>query len=446
MSAQRDIRIEVPVLARVEGEGALELVARDGHIDELRLRIFEPPRYFEKFLEGRSYTEVLDTVARICGICPVAYQMSAVQALEQIFGVEVAPEVVALRRLMYCGEWLQSHALHIHLLALPDFLGFDNGIALAGQHPEAVRRGLRLQRLGNDLIKLFGGRSVHPVGLAVGGFHRAPDRSRAADLLDELRAALPAALELISFTGSLGLPADDQDFTSVSLRQAGEYPMYHGHLISDQGLDIPIESFLDYFEETHVAHSTALYAYMQGKPYLVGPLARLNLNLDQLSAPARKALEATGVAFPSRNMFHSIIARAVEIHEAILEAIRLLEDYTRRTTPLEPARMPVHVRAGVGYGATEAPRGLLWHRYTVDEQGLIQAAQIVPPTAQNQARIEDDLRQSLQNFGLHHPDDALRLRGETVIRNYDPCISCATHFLRVHVERIDSTQSTCELQ
>lgn len=431
MTENRDIRIEVPVLARVEGEGALELTASGGRIETLRLRIFEPPRYFEKFLEGRGPQEVLDVVARICGICPVAYQMTAVQALEQAFGMQASPYVTRLRRLMYCGEWLQSHALHIHLLALPDFLGFDNAITMAAKHPDAVRRGLRLQRLGNDLIRLFGGRSVHPVGMRVGGFHRAPNPERAAAVLAELREALEDAQAMVAFTASLELPDDEQDFVSVALRHESEYAMYSGRIVSDRGLDLPVENYLDRFQESHVAHSTALYAHLDGQPYLVGPLARLNLNHDQLSPPVKAALEATGLSLPSRNMFHSVIARAVEIHEIVLEAIRLIESLDSS----EPASVPMTPGAGVGCGATEAPRGLLWHRYELDHEGKVLSAQIVPPTAQNQARIEDDLKRSLEAFGLHNDDDALRLRGETVIRNYDPCISCATHFLKVRVER-----------
>jgi len=436
VSELRDIRIEVPVLARVEGEGALELVASGGRIETLRLRIFEPPRYFEKFLEGREPQEVLDIVARICGICPVAYQMTAVQALEQALGMEVAPHVARLRRLMYCGEWLQSHALHIHLLALPDFLGFDNAIAMANQHPEAVRRGLRLQRLGNDLIRLFGGRSVHPVGIRVGGFHGAPNRARAQTLLQELRAALADAEALVAFTAALNLPDDPQDFISVALRHANEYPILSGRIVSDHGLDLAVDDFPDHFRESQVAHSTALYAHLDGAPYLVGPLARLNLNHDRLSPPARAALNATGIRFPSGNVFHSVIARAVEIHEVVLEAIRLLEtEALRPEVPVSNVEQYTTRAPGYASAATEAPRGLLWHHYEMDTAGKVLSARIVPPTAQNQARIEEDLKHSLEALGLHHDDDSLRVRGETVIRNYDPCISCATHFLRLRVDR-----------
>ncbi|WP_006786889.1 Ni/Fe hydrogenase subunit alpha [Thiorhodospira sibirica] len=431
MTELRDIRIEVPVLARVEGEGALELEARNGKIEHLRLRIFEPPRYFEKFLEGRSYQAVLDIVARICGICPVAYQMSAVQAIEQAFGVTPSAWVTDQRRLMYCGEWLQSHALHIHLLALPDFLGFDNGIAMAAKYPEEVKRGLRLQRLGNDIIALFGGRSVHPIGVRPGGFHHNLNPEQLARCLEGLRTALPDARALVGWTAGLSLPDDQQDFTNVALRHASEYAMYSGRVISDQGHDLAVDEYERHFRELHEAHSTALYSLLDGRPYLVGPLARLNLNHDQLSPAAQQALAETGWQLPSRNMFHSIIARAVETYEVVLEAIRLLENHQPTDTPY----VVCEPRAGEGFGATEAPRGLLWHHYRFSEDGKVLHARIVPPTAQNQARMEEDLRQSLEAFGLHHEDDAIRLRGETVIRNYDPCISCATHFLTLKMRR-----------
>lgn len=427
----RELSIRVPVLARVEGEGALDLDIQDAQITGLKLRIYEPPRLFEKFLEGREYHEVPDMVARICGICPVAYQMSAVRGLEQLFGVDPGPWVSAMRRVFYCGEWIQSHALHIHLLAAPDFLGFNSGPEMASQYPDEVRRGLRLQELGNQLIRLLGARSVHPVGARVGGFHGAPAREQVGALSERLKAALPEAAALIEWTASLPLPEEEQDFCSVALRHASDYPMAEGAIASDQGLDIQVNEYEQHVEEFHVPYSTALHATLHGKPYLVGPLARLNLNLDRLPEPVREVLDRAGIPFPSRNMFHSIVARAVELYLALVEAIRLLEQYRLPQAPF----VPVTPRAGTGFGCTEAPRGLLWHRYETDDQGVILRARIVAPTSQNQARIEEDLRASLEHFGLERADDELRLRAETVIRNYDPCISCATHFLRLRVMR-----------
>jgi len=428
---ERTVQIHVPVLARVEGEGALHLRIRGGQIEELSLQIYEPPRLFEKFLEGRSYEEVPDMVARICGICPVAYQISPVNALEDAFGVEPGPWVQAMRRVLYCGEWIQSHCLHIHLLAAPDFLGYESVIAMARDHPQVVRRGLALQALGNDLMRLLGARSVHPIGVKVGGFHHAPHPAEAQAMAERLHAALADTQALVRWCASLAVPEDWQDFVSVAMGDAQQYPIERGRIIAGDGLAIDPAQYEQHFTEEQVAHSTALYSRYRGRAYLVGPLARLNLNRDRLAAPVQQLLAQTALAWPSRNMFHSIVARAIEVHFAVAEAARLLQDYT---LPSAPA-VAVTPRAGVGYGCSEAPRGLLWHRYRVDGDGRIVEARIVPPTSQNQARIEEDLRLSLQAFGLDHDDEQLRLHCEKVIRNYDPCISCATHFLRLGVQR-----------
>ena len=431
MSDKREINIRVPVLARVEGEGALSFSARHGRIEDLQLKIFESPRLFEKFLEGRDYHEVPDMVARICGICPVAYQMSAVQAIESIFNIEVTPWVQAMRRVMYCGEWLQSHSLHIHLLAAPDYLGYDSAIEMAKDHADIVQRGLRMQGLGNRLIALMGARSVHPVGVCVGGFHHAPSIAEVEMLYHELEQAIADADDLIAWTVALPLPEDQQEFVSVALSNDQHYAIEQGRVISSAGLNIANHEYEQHFAEHQVPHSTAFHSLLYGQPYLVGPLARLNLNTQQLPEVLRKLLETTGISFPSQNMFHSIIARAIEIRYAMGEAMRLLNDYQVPGT----SKQTVTPKAGIGYGCTEAPRGILWHRYEIDAAGKVVKANIVPPTSQNQARIEADLRNSLEAYGLQHSDDELRLHGEMVIRNYDPCISCATHFLKIKVER-----------
>ena len=427
----REIRLCVPVLARVEGEGALDLTVRDHRIETLRLRIFEPPRFFEKFLEGREYGEVPDMVARVCGICPVAYQMSAVQALESLFGVDPGPWVRAMRRVFYCGEWMQSHALHIHWLAAPDFLGYESAVGMAAAHAGVMRRGLALQSLGNALVKLLGGRSVHPVGARVGGFYAAPQAADVAALRERLVAALPDAEALVAWTAALPLPASDQDFVSVALRHPHDYPMNEGRIVASDGLDIPVPEYETHFTQRQEAYSTALFSALHGRAYLVGPLARLNLNADLLHPSAQAALARTGIGFPSRNTWHSIVARAVEIHEALLEAIELLADY--EPSPHPAVETPF--KAGTGFGATEAPRGLLWHRYELDDAGLVRRARLIPPTSQNQARIEEDLRSTLEALGVDREEDVLRKRAEMLIRSYDPCISCATHFLRVRVGR-----------
>ena len=427
----RTVSIRVPALTRVEGEGALELDVQDGRIAHLALRIFEPPRYFEKFLEGRPAEDVLDTVARICGICPVAYQMSEVLALEQALGVEVDPWVRAMRRVFYCGEWIQSHALHIHLLAAPDFLGYDSAIAMAKEHGELVRRGLRLQALGNAILAFFGGRSVHPVGARIGGFHRAPEPQAANELLRRLQGGLDDAAALAQWAAALDLPEDEQRFTLVSADKDpnGAYPMMGTELTSNLGLRIRAEHWEEHFRETHVPHSTALFCHLQVMPYLVGPLARLNLHHRGLHPATAKLLADAPLSLPSRNMFHSLPARALELHHALATATDLLAEYRFPERPY----IPYQARAGEGYGVTEAPRGTLWHHYALDHRGHVTRARIVPPTSQNQARMEEDLRQSLERFGLGQDEERLRLHSETVIRNYDPCISCATHFLKLKI-------------
>ncbi len=431
MSEGRSVDLKVPILARVEGEGALELEIRGDRLERIAFRIYEPPRLFEKFLEGRGFDEVPDIVARICGICPVAYQMSAVHAIESLFGCDPGPWVRELRRLLYCGEWIESHALHVHLLAAPDFFGHTSVAELAREHPEPVRRGLALQALGNEIIRLLGGRSVHPVGVKVGGFHRAPERRQVAELLQKVRRALPEAEAMVLWLAELELPSEPHDFEQVALSHPGEYAMNEGRIRSAGGLDIASDQFQEHFQEAQVPHSTAFHCHLDGVSYLVGPLARINLNRERLPGPVRELMARTGIDWPSRDMFHSAVARALEIFYALVEAERILAAYR----PDSPA-VEVTPRPGVGYGATEAPRGLLWHCYAFDEQGKVARAVIVPPTSQNQARIEADLRRSLEAFGLDRPDDQLLRHAERVVRNYDPCISCSTHFLRLDVRRL----------
>jgi coenzyme F420-reducing hydrogenase alpha subunit len=423
--------IKVDYLARVEGEGRLYLKIKEGRVVKSRFDIFEPPRFFEAFLRGRHFTEAPDITARICGICPVAYQMSAVHAMEDALGVRVTGPLRDLRRLIYCGEWLESHGLHIFLLHAPDFLGYQDGLKMAKDHPDTVKMGLRLKKAGNSLVATVGGREVHPINVKVGGFYRVPTREELQPLKEELTWARDAALETVRWVGGLPFPDFEQDYEFVSLRHPEEYPLSAGRLASNRGLDIAVQEYETHFFEEQAPHSHALHSRLKDRgPYLVGPLARYNLNFDRLTPLAQEAAREAGIAPPCRNPFQSIVVRAVEILYAVEEALRLIENYT---PPEEPA-VSLEPRAGVGCGCTEAPRGILYHRYRLDEEGLIQEAKIVPPTSQNQKRIEEDLIHYVtQNLDL--PTDRLTWQCEQVIRNYDPCISCATHCLRLEIER-----------
>ena len=428
----RTRKIRTEALARVEGEGAMFVRVRGDQVVDVQLQIYEPPRLFEALLRGRSFLEAPDITSRICGICPIAYQMSACAAMEDALGVSVTDEVQALRRLIYCGEWLESHTLHLYMLHAPDFLGYESAFAMAGEHAEIVERGLRTKKAGNRLIEVIGGREIHPINVRVGGFYKAPDPRDLAPLRDELEWAREAALETVRWTASLSFPDLEPDYEFVALRSpAAEYPIDRGRIVSSRGIDITAGEFDDTFEEEHVAHSTALHSRVRGRgSYLAGPMARFNLNLDRLSPAAREAAADAGIGSGCGNPFRSIVVRAVEILYACDEALRLIDSYE----PPEPPALDLEPRAAVGHGVTEAPRGLLYHRYELREDGEILAARIVPPTSQNQRKIEEDLRDFVQR-NLDLDDERLTLGCEQAIRNYDPCISCATHFLRLEIDR-----------
>jgi len=421
--------IKVDALARVEGEGGLEVTVKDGAVTDVKFAISEPPRFFEALLRGRRFDEAPDITSRICGICPVAYQMSAIHAMEDACGVRVDGPLRALRRLMYCGEWIESHALHVYMLHAPDFLGYASGVEMAKDHSAIVERGLKLKQAGNELIEVLGGRSVHPINAKLGGFYRLPTRPELARLAERLQWARDAASETVRWTATLPIPDFEQDYEFVALRHDEEYPFNDGRLVSNHGLDIAAQDYDEHFEETHVAHSNALHSRIRGRgAYLVGPLARYSLNFDKLSPLAQDAARQAGLGLVCRNPFQSIVVRSVEILYACDEALRIIDEYR---APEKPA-IDVRPRAGVGYGCTEAPRGMLYHRYRIDEQGTILDAKIVPPTSQNQQMIEQDLRDLVPRY-LNLPKDQLTWRCEQAVRNYDPCISCATHFVTVRM-------------
>ena len=431
MTERRTKTIRTDYLARVEGEGAMIVRIADGVVEDVKLNIYEPPRFFEAFLRGRAFTEAPDITARICGICPVAYQMSACRAMEQACGVEVAGQLRALRRLLYCGEWIESHALHVYMLHAPDFLGYESAIELARDAPAAVERGLALKRTGNDVMTLVGGREIHPINVRVGGFYRVPTRRELRALVEPLERAREAALETVRWTAGFHFPERVVDCDLVALAHPGEYAIERGRIRSSGGLDLAPAEYDEHFEELHVERSNALQSQLRGGgTYLCGPLARYSLASEHLSPLAREAAAEVGLGEECRDAFRSIVVRSVELVHACDESLRLIEGYEEPERPAEPVE-PV---AGTGYGVSEAPRGLLYHRYRIDAEGTILDAKIVPPTSQNQLAIEDDLRDVVaRNTRLD--DDALRALCEQTIRNYDPCISCATHFLDLDVER-----------
>jgi sulfhydrogenase subunit alpha len=425
----KDIRVEA--LARVEGEGGLTIAVENDRIQRVELKIYEPPRFFEGFLRGRFLQEVPDITARICGICPVAYQMSSVRALEAALGLAVTPAIGQLRRLLYCAEYIESHALHIYMLQAPDLLGQPSALALAASAPEVVERALRLKKTGNQLLAAIGGRSVHPVNSCVGGFYRWPSRRSLEDLIPELEWALAASQQTVRWSASLEYPDLHQDYTFVALTNPNEYAVLEGAIACSGRPDRAEDEFDRTFFEHQVDHSTALHSHAgDGTPYLVGPLARFNLNFDRLGEAARRSADEAGVAPPLLNPYRSLQSRAIELVEACDVALGIL-----RTLSMQgPSSLAFEPHAGEGAAVTEAPRGALFHRYRVDDEGLVEYAKIMPPTAQNLARIERDLW-GLGPEILALPHEEATMRCEQLIRAYDPCISCSVHFLKLRVER-----------
>lgn len=423
--------IKVDYLARVEGEGGLHIRIRDDRVQDVKLKIFEPPRFFEGFLRGRSYTEAPDITARICGICPVAYQMSSIHAMERALGVTVDGQLRALRRLLYCGEWIESHVLHVYMLHAPDFLGYPDAIVMAQDYPDVVKNGLRLKKIGNNIMTVVGGREIHPINVRMGGFYRVPTKRELMSLVADLEWARETALEMVRFTAGLPFPEFEKDYEFVALRHPDEYPFNEGRLVSNRGLDIDISEYDAYFVEQHVEHSTALHSVLRERgAYFVGPMARYNLNYDKLPPLVQGAAQAAGLGETVNNPFKSIIVRSLETLYAVDEALRIIHEYEMPDQPY--IEMLPH--AATGWGCTEAPRGILYHRYSIDDDGIILDAQIVPPTSQNQKTIEDDLWQYVE-MALDLPEDQLTWHCEQAIRNYDPCISCSVHFLKLDIDR-----------
>jgi sulfhydrogenase subunit alpha len=423
--------IRVSHLARVEGEGSLLIRMRGTTPVEVRLGIFEPPRFFEALLRGRSYLEAPDITSRICGICPAAYLMSACHAMEDALGIRVDGPLRALRRLLYAGEWIESHCLHVFLLHAPDFLGYPDALSMAKDHGEWVRRGLRMKRAGNAIMERLGGREIHPINIRVGGFYRAPARAELEALLPELRWGRGAAAECLQWMAAFSFPDLTRDYEFVALRHPDEYPFCEGRLVSSRGLDIAVAEFEQHVVEDQAPWSTALRSRLRLRgAYLCGPLARFNLNFDRLFPEVQALARATGIAPPCNNPFKSLLVRLVEVVQAFEEAIRLIEAYEPPAAPYVEAP----VRAGTGAGGTEAPRGFLYHRYTLDDRGDILHATIVPPTSQNQLTIEEDLFELAPQLAAMPLPEAT-LRAEQTVRNHDPCISCATHFLRLRIEQ-----------
>jgi sulfhydrogenase subunit alpha len=428
----KKLEIDVHHITRVEGHGNLKVRASDGHIEELQLEIVESPRFFESMLMGRFADEAPSITSRICGICAVGHASAACRAAEKALGFAPPPEVSALRKVLLDLEFLQSHVLHLYFLVAPDLFGQGSVIPLAESHPDVVLRALRLKKLANRASEILVGRKVHPVAMAVGGFTRWPAKAELAQvqqMLEGGRADVEATLDLFA-----ALPSPDliQPAEAVALRGETGYALLEGRLTSSAGVAYDEEHYPRLIHEYTVAHSSARHVRTDRGPLRVGALARATINRDRLLPAAAKAAARLGLPLQSQNPFHNNTAQVVECVQCLEEAITLLDGLLDLHSP------PVYVRpapaAGVGIAAVEVPRGTLYHHYETDAAGRIVKANCIIPTGQNQAAIEQDLRTYVGTLvTAGRVQDEIRAQCEMLVRAYDPCISCAAHFLEVEL-------------
>ncbi|MBU1941048.1 MAG: Ni/Fe hydrogenase subunit alpha [Candidatus Thermoplasmatota archaeon] len=415
--------INIDYVARVEGQGALNLIiAHDGKVKNVEFRIFEPPRFFESFLIGRKYDEVMELASRICGICPVAHQITALRAIENALKINPSQQTKDLRKLTAISAHIQSNVLSMYFLSLPDLMGYESIIPMAKQHPDIIKRGLKLKKLGNDITDLIGGRAVHPVTMIVDGFSSLPSKNKLQDIRKRLLDAKQEALDTVDLFANLEIPDFHRKCEHVAISDPHNYAINKGQFRSTESLDCDEMHYRDVILERQKPYSTALHSFMKHRDsFMVGPLPRLNINFNQLSTDAKTAAKNSGIRFPNYNPFISHLARAIELVHDIDESIELID-----RIPLKEEKKNIVCNAGFGAAITEAPRGSLYHSYELDNNGIVRGVDIVPPTAHNVNNIEKDMIEFVQT--MHDsPVDEITLKCEMLIRAYDPCISCSAH-------------------
>jgi coenzyme F420-reducing hydrogenase alpha subunit len=433
-----DRRLYVDYLARMEGDGAMDIViGENGEIKKARWEVWEPPRFFEAFLIGRKAEEVPEIVQRICGICPHAHHIAAVRAVERAMGVKVNEQTVMLRELMHYSDWLQSHSLHVFCLAVPDFVGYESVLAMAG-NPDllpVVSKALNLKRLANDMIVTICGQEIQNKTSVVGGFTSVPSKATLQALKERLKAAKEFAVETVQLAAKLAsqdpYPSLVRKCEHVSLGDPKRYPINDGRLVSTEGLDVPDWEYPLWLIEKHVMSCNCKHAIVKGRDsFMAGPLPRVNNNFGVLSADARKAAEEAGFKAPCFNPFMSIVARAIEILHSVDASIELI-DMLGEPVHEEPK---FEYKAGESYAVSEAARGICCHGGRIDKNGIVQKWDVVAPTARNVYNLEKDFEAFVPKL-LSLPDEVLKLKCEMMIRNYDPCQSCATHSIKVNLIR-----------
>ncbi len=426
------LNINVNQVARIEGHGNIVLRATDGKIEELKWVVTESPRLFEAMLRGRYYDDVAHIASRICGICSIAHSTASIRATEAAFGVQLSEQALRLRKLLYNAELLESHVLHAYFLALPDFVGAGSVIPLVSTHQEAVLRALRLKKLAYNMAEMLAGRKTHPISLVVGGFARLPDMGEFKSIRNRLEAALVDLDETVKLFKTVKFPDFERETEYIALTDPAEYAFISGEIASSDAGVTPVDKYLEVTNEFCVPHSTAKYTRNKRDAYMVGALARFNLNHAQLLPLARKAAAELGLTAPCYNPFMITAVQVVESLHAAEDSLHIMDDILSRG--LKDETPSVKVRAGRGVGVVEAPRGILFHDYTYDKNGILTQANCIIPTNQNHNNIQKDMEALVPQI-LNRSEDEIRLTLEMLVRAYDPCVSCSTHLLNVKLKR-----------
>jgi len=425
-----NINVEVAPISRVEGHGDLVLNVKDKKVEKLIFRIPESPRFFEAMLEGKNWDKPSHITSRICGICSVAHTYASIRATENAFGIVPNDMILKLRKLIVHHEIVQSNALHVYFLAAPDFLGVGSVIPLVETHPAVVDIALRVKKLANDMVRMIGGRAIHPIRTVVGGFTKIPSEEEMLQMKEMLKGAYPDLETSLEVLKTLDLPAFERETEYVSLSNTEDYAHYDGNIKSTDGWEIDPIDYLDKIKEKVVQHSTAKHCWANRDSFMVGALSRFNNNHDQLSDNAKRFAEEFGLKAPCYNTYMNSIVQFVEIVHSVDDSIRLIDELLEEGMNEDEAMVEVKPKAGRGVGAVEAPRGLLIHDYTYDDDGRIEKANLVIPTGMNYGNIERDMNALVPDI-IEKSEDEIRLACEMMIRAYDPCISCSTHFLNV---------------
>lgn len=424
----KNINVNVDHVTRVEGHGNIVVNVKEGKIEECKWEVVEAPRFFEAFVRGRNYLEIAHITSRICGICSIGHTLCSLQATEAAMGVKISEQTRLLRRILIQGENLQSHVLHSYFLAAPDFVGAPSVFPLVQTHPEVVVRALRMKKLANDLCDVFGGRTVHPITPTVNGFTKLPEIKDIKEIRRRLVAAGPDLEATLALFKTLKIPDFQRETEYISLKSKEEYALYEGVIASTDAGTTPVANYRNWTNEYLVPQSTAKYTKHVRDSYMVGALARFNNNHDQLPAGAQKAAEELGLKAPCYNPFMNTVVQVVEVVHALDESIRLIDELLDKGLKEEDRR--ILLKAGRGVGSVDVPRGILFHDYTYDKNGICVEANCIIPTNQNHANIQKDMEALLPQV-LDRPQEEIRLSLEMLVRAYDPCISCSTHLLKV---------------